>query len=248
MTVEINGAKIIYTIPVLGGINITLTMILSFAITIILACVMAWATHDLKEKDISKRQAAVEWLYNFVDGLVVQNMGEKWRKIVPYIGTVMIASITQSLSSLLGFFPPTGEVMSILAWGITFFVILTRTKIKTQGLGPYLKGYLEPVFIMAPFNVLGELFRPVSMSFRHFGNVLSGVVITSLVYAALGAANSALFGLIPGKIGELLGVVPVLELGVPAVLSLYFDWFSGAIQAYIFATLIMMFVGQASEA
>ena len=247
MAVDIHGAKIIYTIPVLGGINITLTMLLSFALTIVVTCVMAWATHDLKVRNITKRQAAVEWIYNFIDGLVVQNMGEKWKKITPFIGTIMIASITQSLSSLFGFFPPTGEVMSILAWGITFLVILTRTKIKTQGLGPYLKGYLEPIFIMAPFNLLSEVFRPIAMSFRHFGNVLSGVVITSLLYAALGAANSALFGLIPGKIGELLGVVPVLELGIPAVFSLYFDWFSGAIQAYIFATLVMMFVGQASE-
>ena len=72
MTVDIHGAKIIYTIPVLGGINITVTMLLSFALTIVVTCVLAWATHDLKVKDISKRQAAVEWLYNFVDGLVVQ--------------------------------------------------------------------------------------------------------------------------------------------------------------------------------
>lgn len=247
MTVDIHGAKILWTLPVLGGINITSTMLLSFGITIILTFVMIWATKDLKVNGISKKQAAVEWLYNFVDGLVIQNMGQKWRHIVPFIGTIMIASLTQSLSSLLGFFPPTGEVMSILAWGITFFVILTRTKIKTQGLGPYLKSYLDPVFIMAPFNVLGEVFRPISMSFRHFGNVLSGVVITSLVYAALGAANGALFGLIPGSVGEVLGVVPILELGIPAVLSLYFDWFSSAIQAYIFATLTMMFIGQASE-
>lgn len=92
---------------------------------------------------------------------------------------------------------------------------------------------------------MSECFTPVSMAFRHFGNVLSGVVITSLIYSALGALNSAIFGLIPGAAGQLLGVIPIFELGAPAVISLYFDWFSGAIQAYIFCMLTMIFISQA---
>ena len=137
--------------------------------------------------------------------------------------------------------------MTIFAWAITVFVIITRTKIKTQGLGTYLKGFLDPIAILAPINVMSECFTPLSMTFRHFGNVLSGVIISSLIYSALGAANGALFGLIPGKIGEVLGVVPILELGLPAVFSLYFDWFSGAIQAYIFCMLTMIFISQAGN-
>lgn len=67
---------------------------------------------------------------------------------------------------------------------------------------------------MAPFNLLGEVFKPISMSFRHFGNVLSGMVISALVYAALILANQALFGLIPGVVGRILGNIPFLAVGV----------------------------------
>ena len=100
---------------------------------------------------------------------------------------------------------------------------------------------------MAPFNVLGEVFKPISMSFRHFGNVLSGMVISSLVYAALILANHALFGWLPGFLGTLLGNIPFLAVGIPTVLSLYFDWFSSAMQAFIFCMLTMIFIRTATE-
>lgn len=247
MNVDIHGARILFTIPVLGGINISGTVAVTWGLMIVLTCLSAWATKDLKVKNISKKQAVVEWLYKFIEGLIDQNMGPKWKKMIPFVGTILIGSITMSLSSLLGFFPPTGDLMAILAWSLTVFVIITKTKIHHQGLGPYLKGFLDPVFIMAPINVMSECFTPFSMAFRHFGNVLSGVVITSLVYSALGALNSAIFGLIPGSVGGVLQVVPIFELGVPAVLSLYFDWFSGAIQAYIFCMLTMIFISRADE-
>ena len=85
------------------------------------------------------------------------------------------------------------------------------------------------------------------MSFRHFGNVLSGYVISSLVYAALILANHALFGLLPGVVGDVLGNIPFLDVGVPAVLSLYFDWFSSFMQAFIFCMLTMIFIRPAAE-
>jgi len=245
MKIDIHGASILYTIPVFGGINITSTMVITWCLMIVLTGLSIWATHDLKVRNVSKKQVVVEMLYKFVDGLVTQNMGVKWKKMVPFVGTILIGSVTMSLSSLLGVFPPTGHLMTILAWSLTVFVIITKTKIQSQGLGSYLKGFLDPVFILAPINVMSECFTPVSMAFRHFGNVLSGVVITSLVYSALGALNSAIFGLIPGAAGQLLQVTPIFELGVPAVLSLYFDWFSGAIQAYIFCMLTMIFISQA---
>jgi len=247
MNVDIHGAKILFTLHVTDSININITssIVITWGLMIVLTALAAWATHDLKVKNISKKQAAVEWIYNFIYTMVDQNMGQKWIKMVPFVGTILLGSLTMSLSSLLGFYPPTGDFMTIFAWAITVFVIITRTKIKSQGLGSYLKGFLDPIFIMAPINVMSECFTPISMTFRHFGNVLSGVIITSLIYSALGALNSALFGLIPGAAGTLLSVTPIFELGVPAVMSLYFDWFSGAIQAYIFCMLTMIFIHQA---
>ena len=83
---------------------------------------------------------------------------------------------------------------------------------------------------------------PVSMAFRHFGNVVSGTVISTLIYAALAAASSALFGWLPG----LFGKIPFLQVGLPAVLSIYFDLFSSCMQAFIFAMLTMLYIGSAA--
>ena len=85
------------------------------------------------------------------------------------------------------------------------------------------------------------------MACRHFGNILSGVVINALIYGALAVASSALFGLLPGLLGDLLSQIPFLSFGVPAVLSLYFDWFSGFMQAFIFCMLTTMYIANAAE-
>ena len=100
---------------------------------------------------------------------------------------------------------------------------------------------------MTPFNILGEVFTPVSMAFRHFGNIVSGYVISMLIYAALIAANHALFGLLPGVVGEVLGNIPFLGIGIPALFSLYFDWFGSFIQAFIFCMLTMIFISTAED-
>ena len=89
---------------------------------------------------------------------------------------------------------------------------------------------------MAPLNVLGEIATPISMAFRHYGNVLSGSVIAVLISAALQGVSRLVLGWLPGAIGE----IPLLQIGIPAILSLYFDVFSGCMQAYIFAMLTML--------
>lgn len=124
-------------------------------------------------------------------------MGEQWMDMVPMIAALFSLSLGSSLLSLLGLWAPTADVSVLLGWALIVFMLITYYKIKTNGFLGYLKGFCDPVFPMAPFNVLGEVFKPISMSFRHFGNVLSGYVISSLVYAALILANHALFGLLP---------------------------------------------------
>ena len=76
------------------------------------------------------------------------------------------------------------------------------------------------------------------MAFRHYGNVLSGVVISVLVASGLQGLTHLLLGWLPGFLGE----IPFFQIGIPAVLSIYFDVFSGCLQAYIFAMLTMMYV------
>ncbi len=209
MNVNIQGAPIYFEIPILGGIPITATLVVSWGVMLVLTLVCIWLTHDLKVRNISKRQAIAEKIVITAQNFVRNNMGEAWMRYVPFVSTIFAMSIFSSLSSLVGLWPPTADVSTTLAWGIVVFVIITYTKLRTNGLLGYLKGFCDPIFVMAPFNVLGEVFTPISMAFRHFGNIVSGTVISTLVYAALVVANHALFSIIPGVVGSVAGRDPV---------------------------------------
>ena len=247
MNVNIQGAPIYFVIPIFGGIPITASLVVTWGVMLVLTLVCIWLTHDLKVKNISKRQAAAEFIVKTAENFVRSNMGEKWAHYTPFIASIFALSLCSSLASLVGLWSPTADVSTTMAWAIVVFVIITATKIRTNGVGGYLKGFCDPIFVMAPFNVLGEVFTPISMAFRHFGNIVSGTVITALVYAALVAANHALFGWLPGAVGDILSAVPFLTVGVPAVISLYFDWFGSFMQAFIFCMLTMMYISTATD-
>ncbi|MBQ6012607.1 MAG: F0F1 ATP synthase subunit A, partial [Firmicutes bacterium] len=78
-------------------------------------------------------------------------------------------------------------------------------------------------------------------------NIVSGVVINALIYSTLVVVNHAVFGLIPGLVGKWLSAIPFFTVGLPAVVSLYFDWFTSLMQAYIFCMLTMIFISTATE-
>ena len=63
----------------------------------------------------------------------------------------------------------------------------------------------------------------------------------------LAVASSALLGLIPGLVGDVLAQIPILDVGIPAIMSVYFDWFSGVMQAFIFSMLTVMYIANAAE-
>ena len=115
--------------------------------------------------------------------------------------------------------------------------------IRKNGVLGWLKGFIEPVPFVLPLNLVSEIANPISMAFRHFGNIASGIVITTLIYGALAALSSTLLGWIP-----VIGQIPFLQAGIPAVLSIYFDVFTSFLQAYIISMLTMVYVGGANEA
>ena len=290
MDVSINGARILHTIqnvPVLGKIEITQTLIVSWLVVAIIAFLAIWLGSGLKVSGISRKQAVAEMVYTALVNFVRGNMGPDFDRYIPLVGAVFISSLISNLISLLGIWSPTADLMTELAWGLVVFVLITYHKIKASGLGGYLKGFLDPIFVLLPINIMSECFTPVSMACRHFGNILSGTVISTLIYAALTAANNALFGalgsnlfvaiavaaigaalivvfrkaekkfpFIMGIVLAILGVLavitnlgvnyPWLTIGIPALPSLYFDWFGGCIQAFIFCTLTTLFIKQAA--
>ncbi len=240
---NITGAKIYFNIPIFGGIPVTETQVNSLLVILGVFLLCLFLTRGMKTRAISKRQVAAEWIVEQVTKLVRENMGEGFLPYAPFVCAVLALSALSSLISLIGLYPPTADLNTIAGWSILVFGLITFYKIKTNGFFGYLKGYTEPIKIFTPFNILSELGTPISMTFRHFGNIVSGVVISTLVYAGLASVSTLLLGWLPG----LLGKIPFLQVGLPAVLSIYFDVFSSCMQAFIFAMLTMLYIGNAAK-
>ena len=245
--VQVTGAKVLFKIPILGGIPITETVVNTWIVMALMVIVSIVLTRGLKIRPTSKRQIIAEYLVGMVNKLVRENMGAKFMRYVPFIGALFSLSMFSSLISLVGMYSPTGDLSTCLAWALLVFVLITYYKIRTQHIGGYLKGFTEPVFIMTPLNIIGEVATPISMAFRHFGNIASGAVVTLLIYSGLSALSTAVLGLIPGAAGQLLSQIPIFQVGLPAVLSLYFDVFTSVLQAFIFCMLTMMYIRLACE-
>ncbi len=251
MNLEISGAKILFTLPIelpiLGRLRISETMAVSWIVMLLITGLCIWLTRDLKVENISKRQAVAEYLVELANNFVVGNMGEKFRHMIPFVAALFATSVVSNLISLVGLRSPTADLSTEAAWAVVVFIMITAQKIKAGGVGGYLKGFTTPIPIMTPFNILSELATPVSMACRHFGNILSGIVINGLIYGALAVASSAILGLLPGVLGDVLSMIPVLDVGIPAILSIYFDWFTGVMQAFIFCMLTVMYISNAAE-
>ena len=239
--ISITGALVFFEIPMpFQNLLITEAQINSWIVIVSVLGLCLFMTHGLSVKANLKRQLVVEWIVEKAESLVNDSMGTMFSGYAPFIASILVLSAFSSLLSLVGLFPPTSDINIVGGWAILVFILITYYKLK-GGILNYLKGFTEPIFVMAPLNVLGEIATPVSMAFRHYGNVLSGSVIAVLVAVALQGLSSLLLGWLPGSLGE----IPFLQVGIPAVLSLYFDIFSGCIQAYIFAMLSMLNVSGA---
>ena len=247
MNVDIHGPQIYFTIPVLGGIPITATIINSLLVTLLIFAACIFLTRNLQVRAVSKRQVVAEFLVETAQNFVNGNMGKRFSYYGPLVAALFASSLLSSLLSLVGLFPPTSDLNTTLAWALMVFVLITFNKMRTGGLGGYLLGFTQPIPVLTPFNILSELATPISMAFRHFGNIVSGSVISTLVYAALAAASAGLFGLLPGVLGEIFGSIPLLQLGIPAILSIYFDLFSSFMQAFIFCMLTTLYIANAAE-
>ena len=222
---NISGALVYFSFEKmpLQPLYITEAQVNSLAVILFILGLSLYLTHGIKTVPELKRQLAAEWIVEKADGLVFDNMGEKYAGFAPFIAAILCISALSSLSSLLGLYAPTSDLNIIFGWALLVFGLITFYKLK-GGVWNYTKGFFEPIPLFAPMNIISEFATPVSMTLRHFGNVLSGAVISTLLHAALG------------------GISNIFRVGAPAVLSLYFDIFSGCIQAYIFATLTMIYI------
>lgn len=250
MEVSITGARIYFTIPILGGIPITATIVNAWLVMVLITGFCIWLTRGMQTHAQTKRQHIAEWIVVTVTNWVSDNMGEKYAKtsMTPFIAALFGLSIFCSLLGLFGLYPPTADLSTTAGWSVMVFIMITYTKIQTNKVSGYLKGLTEPVPLLTPLNVISEVSTPLSMAFRHFGNIASGQVVGALIYAALLSLNHLIFGWIPGAAGKILSAIPFTQVGIPAVLSLYFDLFSAVMQAFIFCMLTMNYISAAAEA
>ena len=292
MNISVDGAFIYYTIPILGGISITQTTVSHLLVTIFLCWAFIYFGKNLKKRPDGK-QVLVEKGVMMLRNMVADTMGEHNLHWTPFIGTIFLSSLCGSFIGLTGFLrSSTADLSCTLVWALMVTAIIWYHNIKNLGFFGWLKGFTEPIVVMTPMNIIGEIAQPVSMAFRHFGNVAGGGVITALIYSSLTLVSTLvlnlitasgwlvsavliaagalflflrkrtgklpwlIFGIISLALGlcgllqatGLLSGIPILSLGIPAVLSCYFDLFSGFVQAYVFTLLTMVYISNALPA
>ena len=262
---------------------ITQTTVASFVVMVLLCAAGFFLGRNLKKRP-GRMQVLTEKGVSMLYNLVEDTMGKHNSYWTPYIGALFLSSIGGSLIGMTGILrSATSDVSTTITWALMTSFLVWGCTIKNSGLKSFLKGYINPL------NIVSDIAQPVSMAFRHFGNIMGGGVLMSILYTGLAGLSSLIVGAVRSNgwvvtgvtalVGaallllgfkkkkmvfkifgavfagiavaaalELLGVfgeVPILEVGIPAVLSLYFDIFSGGIQALVFSLLTMVYVGMA---
>lgn len=189
-----------------------------WAIILIFALVVHSKLSD-KEGKPNPIQNVAELIVEMLDNMVGGGLGVHAPRFHNYIGVLFIFLLVSNLSGLLGLRPPTADYGVTLPLGLITFSIVQFQNIKNNKFGAF-TDLFKPLPFLFPINLIGEIATPFSLSIRLFGNVLSGTIIMGLVYG-------------------LLGKLAVLW---PGFLHIYFDVFSGAIQAYVFCMLTMVFI------
>jgi F-type H+-transporting ATPase subunit a len=166
-------------------------------------------------------EAGVEMFHNFAQN----TLGEKLLYISPWFFSIFVFIFSSSLFSIFGLRAPTADFATTGAFALATFILMIVLGTRHKK-GEYIKSYFEPHFIFFPLNLIGELAKPVSLSFRLFGNMLSGTIILTLYYS----------------------LTPIfVQIGIPAFFHAFFDVFFGAIQTYIFVIISQMYVKTAAD-
>lgn len=210
------------TVFEIGDIGIAESTVITWVIMAVLLIFALFMTHNLRVDNISKRQAAAEFIVVKLNSMVEGMIGKENRKYVPYLVTVLLYIGVSNVIGLFGVKPPTKDLNVTAALAIMSIILIEAAGIVKRGVKGWCKNFAEPIAIVAPINVLEIFIRPLSLCMRLFGNVLGSFVVMKL-----------------------------LEFICPAILpipfSLYFDFFDGFIQAYVFVFLTSLFIKEAIE-
>ena len=169
-------------------------------------------------------QNVIELAVESFDTIVKSSAGEQFMNLGNWFFMVFAFILVSNLSGIIGLRPPTADWSTDFAFAMATFILIQVMGIRHRK-GKYLKSFIEPNFVFLPLNIIGELARPISLSFRLFGNVLAGMILTALIYSS-----------------------SFLRILLPVAVHAYFDLFSGLLQTYIFCVLSLTFIGSAATA
>lgn len=237
MNIDVQGPKRMISILSEDGkvvFSLSESVVTGWIVILLILVICLILTRNLKKIPTSKRQCVAEYIVTAVNNLVDTNMGEGFRSYAPYIAAIFSYALIGGLISMLGFRSVTADINVTATLAIMTFVLITFNKIQAHGAGKYFLSLANPL------NIISEVSTPLSMALRLFGNVAGGMIITIILYAALGAASSAVYGLL-GFTADTY-YFNIFQIGIPAVLSVYFDLFSGVIQSYVFIMLTMAYI------
>ena len=206
---------------------ITTTTIGAWLITLTLLLIGFIASRKLKNaSDVPRTfQNMLEYAMEMLDKMAEGILGGNARRFVNYIGTIFLFILFCNLSGLFGLRAPTGDFGVTFLLGMFTFFIVNYQGIKNRGVGHF-TSLFQPIPILFPINVIGEIANPISISLRLFANLLSGIIIMGLWY----------------------GMMPwFAKIGIPAALHVYCDLFSGCIQTYVFCMLTMVYINDKME-
>ena len=167
-------------------------------------------------------QLLIEMLITWLNNFFVDIMGQKGKKYLPFLETLIIYIGVSNVIGLFGLRPPTKDLNVTAGLAIMSIIYIQYCGIKEKGVKRWLRSFKEPMPLLLPINIMELIIKPLSLCMRLFGNVLGAFVIMELVKLC----------------------IPV---GVPLILSLYFDVFDGLIQAYVFVFLTSLFMAEAME-
>ena len=206
---------------------ITETMVVTWIIMAVLILLAVLVRVKLKNfSQVPKGfQNVVEALIDAIDNFVKDTAGEKLQGLSNWFFMVIIFMFSSIVAGMVGLRPPNADWTMTFALALATMIIIQIMGVKYRK-GEYLKGFLQPFFLFLPLNIIGEISRPISLSFRLFGNMFAGMIIMALAY----------------------NLMPIwARFGLPAALHAYFDLIAGAIQMYIFVTLSLSFIAGATS-
>lgn len=203
----------------IGPVPITTPVLTTWAIMAALS-LGSWALTRRMAEAPSKAQALLELLVETVSSQIGETIGADPAPFLPLIGTLFLYILAANWSSLApGVEPPTAHIETDAALALIVFGATVGFGIRRLGALGYLRSFAQPVFLLAPLNLVELFTRTFSLIVRLFGNVMSGVFMIGVI---LGIAG-------------LIVPIPLMAL----------DLLTGAVQAYIFAALALVFIGSA---